>query len=180
MPLTDKQIRFCEEYLIDLNATYAAIRAGINYIKNPKGFYIYLLVDPTDNSIFYIGKGKGKRAEQHFKDFKRRHIDNSAKAEVIRQIVKFGHKPEVYYLQDQLTEEDAFSIERFMIRALKNFLTNISNGIASNSEKEKIRAKAMLDRIMPYEKWMALWSPDIKSRITYFKIKRELRLLAGI
>jgi phage terminase small subunit len=28
MALTDKQLRFCEEYLIDLNATQAAIRAG--------------------------------------------------------------------------------------------------------------------------------------------------------
>lgn len=28
MDLTDKQQRFCEEYLIDLNATQAAIRAG--------------------------------------------------------------------------------------------------------------------------------------------------------
>lgn len=28
MALTDKQIRFCEEYMIDLNATQAAIRAG--------------------------------------------------------------------------------------------------------------------------------------------------------
>jgi phage terminase small subunit len=28
MPLTAKQLRFCEEYLIDLNATQAAIRAG--------------------------------------------------------------------------------------------------------------------------------------------------------
>lgn len=27
-PLTDKQLRFCEEYLVDLNATKAAIRAG--------------------------------------------------------------------------------------------------------------------------------------------------------
>jgi phage terminase small subunit len=27
-PLTDKQERFCEEYLVDLNATQAAIRAG--------------------------------------------------------------------------------------------------------------------------------------------------------
>ena len=26
--LTDRQARFCEEYLIDLNATQAAIRAG--------------------------------------------------------------------------------------------------------------------------------------------------------
>lgn len=28
MALNDKQVRFCEEYLIDLNATQAAIRAG--------------------------------------------------------------------------------------------------------------------------------------------------------
>ena len=28
MPLTDKQQRFCEEYVIDLNATQSAIRAG--------------------------------------------------------------------------------------------------------------------------------------------------------
>ena len=28
MPLTAKQLRFCEEYLLDLNATQAAIRAG--------------------------------------------------------------------------------------------------------------------------------------------------------
>lgn len=28
--MTDKQARFCEEYLIDLNATQAAIRAGYN------------------------------------------------------------------------------------------------------------------------------------------------------
>lgn len=28
MPLNNKQLRFCEEYIIDLNATQAAIRAG--------------------------------------------------------------------------------------------------------------------------------------------------------
>lgn len=28
MDLTDKQIRFCEEYLVDMNGTQAAIRAG--------------------------------------------------------------------------------------------------------------------------------------------------------
>lgn len=28
MPITDKQQRFCSEYLVDLNATQAAIRAG--------------------------------------------------------------------------------------------------------------------------------------------------------
>ena len=33
MALTEKQKRFCDEYLIDLNATQAAIRAGYS----PKG-----------------------------------------------------------------------------------------------------------------------------------------------
>lgn len=35
MALTDKQERFCQEYLIDLNATQAAIRAG--YSENSAG-----------------------------------------------------------------------------------------------------------------------------------------------
>lgn len=29
--MTDKQARFCEEYMIDLNATQAAIRAGDSF-----------------------------------------------------------------------------------------------------------------------------------------------------
>ena len=33
MALTEKQKRFCDEYLIDLNATQAAIRAGYS-VKN--------------------------------------------------------------------------------------------------------------------------------------------------
>ena len=36
MGLTDKQKRFCDEYLIDLNATQAAIRAGYS-VKDSKG-----------------------------------------------------------------------------------------------------------------------------------------------
>ena len=36
MSLTNKQVRFCEEYVIDLNATQAAIRAG--YSKNTARF----------------------------------------------------------------------------------------------------------------------------------------------
>ena len=29
------------------------------------GFYVYLYVDPADDSIFYVGKGKGGRALAH-------------------------------------------------------------------------------------------------------------------
>lgn len=28
-------------------------------------FYVYNLIDPRDNSIFYVGKGKGNRMYKH-------------------------------------------------------------------------------------------------------------------
>ena len=31
-------------------------------------YYVYALIDPRDNRIFYIGKGKGNRIFQHAKD----------------------------------------------------------------------------------------------------------------
>lgn len=44
--LTEKQARFCEEYLVDLNATQAAIRAGYN-IKTARSQGSTLLTNPN-------------------------------------------------------------------------------------------------------------------------------------
>ena len=53
MALTPKQQRFVEEYLTDLNATQAAVRAGINLldVSSVEGFYVYFLIDPRDGNI---------------------------------------------------------------------------------------------------------------------------------
>jgi len=34
---------------------------------NPSGFYVYFLINPLNNKVFYVGKGIGKRAWQHLK-----------------------------------------------------------------------------------------------------------------
>lgn len=39
-------------------------QATIEKIK----FYVYLLKDPRDKSIFYVGKGKGNRVFNHHED----------------------------------------------------------------------------------------------------------------
>ncbi|XZE17522.1 hypothetical protein SH449x_002796 [Pirellulaceae bacterium SH449] len=37
-------------------------------VQQKLGFYVYLYIDPRDESVFYVGKGKGERALAHLKD----------------------------------------------------------------------------------------------------------------
>lgn len=59
--LTPKQQRFCDEYLIDLNATQAAIRAG--YAENRASEQAYQLLQKTTVQK-YIQKRKADRVER--------------------------------------------------------------------------------------------------------------------
>ena len=52
-------------------------------------YYVYALIDPRDNRIFYIGKGKGNRIFQHAKDALGCN-DQSLKLDIIRSILKEG------------------------------------------------------------------------------------------
>lgn len=61
MALTDKQKRFCDEYLIDLNATQAAIRAG--YSSKRASEQAYQLLQKTTVQE-YIQKRKADRIER--------------------------------------------------------------------------------------------------------------------
>jgi hypothetical protein len=45
------------------------------------GFYVYLLVNPLDGRVFYVGKGKNQRALMHLQD-----TGKSRKAAILRQI----------------------------------------------------------------------------------------------
>jgi phage terminase small subunit len=61
MPLTEKQIRFCEEYLIDLNATQAATRAGYSQ-KTANEQAARLLVNVSIQD--YLSKAKTRLANK--------------------------------------------------------------------------------------------------------------------
>lgn len=62
--LTDKQIRFCEEYIIDLNATQAAIRAG--YSKKVAGSIGFENLRKPEIESFISSLQKDKAEELNF------------------------------------------------------------------------------------------------------------------
>lgn len=94
------------------------------------GYYVYLYIDPLDNSVFYVGKGRGNRAFDHLSDERR-----SAKAKRIAEIRKQGHEPRIDILVHGLKDEAAaLKIEASIIDLLgTENLTNTVRGYHSRS-----------------------------------------------
>ena len=97
-------------------------------------YYVYALVDPRDNRIFYIGKGKGNRVFQHAKDSLNEDYQ-SLKLDIIRSILSEGKEVGLYILRHNLDEETAYIVESVLIDMLTynkfnkmNILTNIVAG----------------------------------------------------
>jgi len=80
-------------------------------VKEKLGYYVYLYLDPRDNSIFYIGKGTGDRAFAHLYD-----LSESAKVQRIAAIRAAGRQPEIEILVHGLQDEEtALRIEASII-----------------------------------------------------------------
>ena len=100
-------------------------------VKEALGYYVYALVDPRDNKIFYVGKGKGDRVFQH--------------AEEKNQSLKLGKPVTCCILRHKLTEETACTVESTLGNLLINkdfdyedkLLTNIE-GIMTTDERNKL------------------------------------------
>ncbi|MCX6786106.1 MAG: hypothetical protein NTZ18_04655 [Candidatus Komeilibacteria bacterium] len=93
------------------------------------GYYVYLLIDPRNNKVFYVGKGKGNRINQHLLGALDKKTNETEKIKRIRDIQKTGKEVKHYILRHELTEEEAFEVECAVIDVLgKDNLTNIVNG----------------------------------------------------
>jgi uncharacterized protein len=89
------------------------------------GWYVYLYVNPLDDTIFYVGKGKGARCLAHLDVGER-----SDKARIIREIRRAGKEPRIDILAHGLaSEETAFRVEAAAIDLLEmTELTNLVRG----------------------------------------------------
>jgi group I intron endonuclease len=130
-----------------------------------KIFYVYVYIDPSKEGAFtydgldfsflyepfYIGKGHNNRIFAHLQEYrlsKKNHISNK-----INKIFKSGYEPVMFKIYENLTEEEAFEKEIFLIdtigRRIKNKgpLVNIvdgGNGVTGLVHTDESRKKMSL------------------------------------
>lgn len=104
-------------------------------VREELKFYVYCLVDPRDQKIFYVGKGCGDRVFAHACNALEDGCVNTDKIEKIREIIESGRKVKHYIIRHKLTEEDALTVESVLIDFLTyedfntdSLLTNIVAG----------------------------------------------------
>ena len=93
-------------------------------------YYVYALVDPRDNRIFYIGKGKENRVFQHAEAAI---VDKThdLKLDTIRSIKSEGKEVIHYIIRHNLEEKEALIVESTLIDMLTYSKFNHSNQLTN-------------------------------------------------
>jgi hypothetical protein len=130
-------------------------------LSNARHFYVYFLIDPRDESILYVGKGKGKRISQHVRNVRNGKWDNGAKCARIHAIHAAGLEVVEQYHQTGLDEGEAFAIERELISALRDQgITNIASGTVTARQAACAQLRWLLDNMKSFHEWKRT-RPDI-------------------
>jgi hypothetical protein len=105
-----------------------------NAVTEKLGYYVYILKDPRDKTIFYIGKGTGNRVFNHI----HRALESetiSDKYSQINDIIRCGYHVEHYILRHNLTSDLAFEVESACIDLLG--LDILTNEVAGHEAWER-------------------------------------------
>jgi hypothetical protein len=181
--MTPKEQKFCDEYLIDLNAAQAAIRAGYELKDNHdnKNYYVYFLINSINGNIFYVGKGIKNRALMHLKEYKKGIINNSIKFKEIDNIISNNGNVIVKYFSIGLSESFSFEKEYRLIGLFKNYgLTNISGGVVNNDKKILISAENNLKRMINFDKWIKIKQRTEKEIQYYFYVRNNFKEIISL
>jgi hypothetical protein len=97
------------------------------------GYYVYLLIDPETNSVFYVGKGTGNRIFSHINIAISLPVEND-KLDRIRAIQAKGLQVKHIIHRHGLTEKEAYEVEASLIDFIGiRDLTNIVKGYHSDN-----------------------------------------------
>lgn len=110
------------------------IKEFSNAVCERIGYYVYILKDPRNDTIFYVGKGKGNRLFQHVQCALENVTDND-KYNLIREIHKDGKEVEHFILRHGLEEKLSLEIESTIIDLLG--IENLTNSVKGHDTWER-------------------------------------------
>lgn len=136
------------------------------------GFYVYALMDPRNDKIFYVGKGIGNRVFAHELENKKTQVSEKKKLQKIREIESSGFSVKRLIVNWGLTETEAFIAEATLINML-NYTSDVTltNEVSGHHVHECLTTEAfeLLHGAIPLEK------EDIKHSILVIKINKSYR-----
>lgn len=144
-------------------------------------YYIYCLVDPRNQNIFYIGKGIGNRVFQHAQGALTCKTNENDKISLINDIHKDGLEPLYYILRHNIKEEkqaleyEALAIDLLsIVKPNQQPLTNIQGGTYS-SEKGLMSLSELKHIYDPQELKTDLPVVLITINKNYKKLKQQIK-----
>ena len=135
-------------------------------------YYVYGLIDPRTNQIFYIGKGTGNRVFEHEKESINSPGSEKTKLKTISEIKSLGLSVKKIIINSNLTESEAFAAEAALINAF-NYVSDVglTNIVAGHHSAEALSVEDF-EKIYGAEE---LREEDIKHKILVIKINKLYR-----
>ena len=132
-------------------------------------YYVYGLIDPRTNQMFYIGKGTGNRVFEHEKESLSNPDSDKLKLKTISDIHNLGLTVKKVIINSNLTEPEAFAAEAALINAF-NYISDIglTNIVAGHHSPEALSVE-------DFEKTHGadeLSGKDVKHNIIVIKINK--------
>ena len=137
-----------------------------DYVSEQLKAYVYLLIDPRDDEIFYVGKGNGNRVFAHAQDALADDEAASDKLDRIREIRAADHEVRHELLRFGLTDRTAIQVEAAAIQLLGlSELTNVVEG-------HHVWARGRMTADVAVSLFDAPPAPDIMEQVILFRIPR--------
>lgn len=141
-------------------------------LQSLNGYYVYALIDPRNNRVFYIGKGIDNRVFNHEIESGKSPESEKRKLQTIQSIENDGLQVKRIIINWGLTESEAFVAEA----ALINFLNytdclQLTNSVAGHHVHESLSVEEF-ETLYGAE---LLSEADIKHNILVIKINKRYR-----